>query len=160
MHASPVKILRQDGTFAEYASSTGYDAQEDRAQRILSSIHKIKIDRMIWRTGQTVVPQPHIERSISARRRANTSDAGITTVHSGTRGKMEKHEVTTLNEKALLQGFSRDLEVSGKLDAVFSCQSESTQNTRERIAVLPDYGRLQSSSTTHYQLLAWRRWNA
>ena len=40
--------------------------------------------------------------------------------------------------ESFVTGFSRDLEVSVKLDAVFSCQSESTQNTRERIAVLPD----------------------
>ena len=51
---------------------------------------------------------------------------------------MEKHEVITLNEKALLQVFPRDPEVSVKLAALFSCQSESIQNTRERIAVLPD----------------------
>ena len=47
----------------------------------------------------------------------------------------DKHEVFSLYEKALLQGFSRDPEVSWKLDAVFSCQSESTQNTGGMVVV-------------------------
>ena len=40
-----------------------------------------------------------------------------------------EHKLITQNEKSLMTNSSRDLEVSGKLDAVFSCHGESSQNT-------------------------------
>ena len=147
----------RDGTSAEYASSTGYVPKRIELGRIFSSIHKIKIDDQDDMGDWS-------NRSPSAIHWA--FDFGSKTNkyvrcwhHHCTFGNERKNGETRgyhSERKSFVTGFSRDLEVSGKLDAVFSCQSESIQNIRERISVLPEKGRMQSSSTTHYQLVAWR----
>ena len=121
---------RRDGTSAEYASSTGYVPKRIGLKGYSRQSTKSKLTiRMIWETGQTVVPQPIIQCTISGRRRTNTSDAGITTCTFGNERNNGKTRAYHSERESFVTGFSRDLEVSGKLVAVFSCHSESTQNT-------------------------------
>ena len=122
VHSSSVKIpcgmaLLRNTPPPQVLSSRG------SSSKVFSSIHKIKIDNQdeMEDIGQRVVPQPIIQCTMLARTRTITSDAGcFTTVHSGTRGKMkDKHELITLNERALLQVFLAISKFRGNLIQCF-----------------------------------------
>ena len=93
-------------------------APEDRAQRIFSSIHKKQNWRSGWYGGNRSNRCPTAIHS--------TYDFGLKTnnylwcwlhqcIFRNERKMKDEQELITLNEKALLQGFSRDPEVSVKL---------------------------------------------
>ena len=91
---------------------------------------------------QTVVLQPIIDTfslrfgrehcnaaRLGPRRRAITQDAGCTLYIRERKENEGLAQAYHSRRESLMTSSSRDLEVSGKLDAVFSCHSESSRNT-------------------------------